>query len=66
MEFISFEHALHVCMTTPEGSEEQEAALSFCLQHAPPALVEKLNAHLRAGRAEKGCGCGHHHDGCGH
>lgn len=57
MEFESFEHALKVCMTAPEGGEEQETALLYCLEHAPADLREIIKDRYRAHKAE-GCGCG--------
>ncbi|MEW6594642.1 MAG: hypothetical protein AB1413_07215 [Thermodesulfobacteriota bacterium] len=66
MEFTSFEEALKVCMTAAPESEEQDAALEYCLHHAPPDLKEKLRAAFVRSAAEKhdGCGCGHDH--CDH
>ena len=63
MEFSSFEEALKVCMTAAPESEEQDAALEYCLHYAPPELKEKLrNAFVRSSaRHEGGCGCGHDH-----
>lgn len=64
MDFTSFEQALHVCMNAEPGSDEQEAALIYCLENAPPALKDKI-AHALAGFHQgknSGCGCGHSHD----
>lgn len=52
-------------MTAAPGSELQDAALEYCLHHAPPELKEKLRAAFTQFQAKKsGCGCGHDH--CGH
>ncbi|HIJ79173.1 MAG: hypothetical protein OEY01_09170 [Desulfobulbaceae bacterium] len=68
MQFESFEQALHVCMTAEQGTDEHEAALIYCLDHAPADLKEKIKeglADFHKGRQEKhdgGCGCGCNHD----
>ena len=68
MKFDSFEHALHICMTAEPGSEEQNAALVYCLEHAPADLKDKLKdglVNFHKEQKEKhgdGCGCGCHHD----
>ena len=59
MEFESFEHALEVCMTAEDGSPEQDAALLYCLEKAPPELREKLE-ELHEKKHGHGCGCGGH------
>ena len=67
MEFDSFEKALHVCMTAEPGSEEQDAALVYCLEHAPADLKDKIKEGLVNFHKAKmtqhggscGCGCGH-------
>lgn len=66
MEFTSFEEALKVCMTAEPGSEAQDAALTYCLHHAPPELKERLHGAFAQFQAKKqgGCGCGHDH--CDH
>jgi len=66
MEFDSFEQALHICMTAAPGSDEQEAALIYCLDNAPPELKDKIAeglANFHKGHADGcGCGCNHDHD----
>jgi len=68
MDFQSFEEALTVCINAEEESEEQEAALIYCLEHAPAGLKEKIKEQFLAAKAAKGnsCGHGHHNCGCGH
>jgi hypothetical protein len=64
MEFDSFEQALHTCMTAAPGSDEQEGALIYCLDNAPPELKDKIAealANFHKGHAD-GCGCGCNHD----
>jgi hypothetical protein len=66
MHFDSFEHALHICMTAEPDSDEQEAALVYCLENAPPEIKEKIavglaNVHKEPGHGG-GCGCGCNHD----
>ncbi len=60
MEFQSFDHALKVCMESEEGSPEQDAALLFCMETAPPELMELLKArYLQIKESHQtGCGCG--------
>ena len=68
MHFDSFEQALHICMTAPPGSDEQEAALVYCLENAPDELKDKIAGGLenfhQAQKPNTGCGCGckHGHD----
>ena len=68
MEFESFEQALKICMTAEQGSEEQDLALIYCLQHAPADLKEQIKngiANFQKGQNDKhgdGCGCGNKHD----
>ncbi|MGV1097920.1 hypothetical protein ACUUL3_00725 [Thiovibrio sp. JS02] len=68
MTFESFEEALHICMTAEPDSEEQDAALAYCLENAPEELKEKIKEGLASfHNAQKeahdeGCGCGCHHD----
>ena len=64
MNFDSFEQALHVCMTAAPGSDEQEAALIYCLDNAPPELKDKITDALENFHKKPGCGCGcnHGHD----
>lgn len=65
MEFTSFEQALQTCMTAEPESAEQDAALEYCLHHAPPELKERLRNAFARSRAKQGdCGCGHDH--CDH
>lgn len=60
MQFDSFEQALEICMKAEDGSAEQEAALVYCLQHAPDELKELIRKHHQQGHgAGGGCGCGH-------
>lgn len=62
MEFTSFEEALALCVTAADNSPEQEAALRYCLENAPPALQELLRERLAAPHGhEHGCGCGCKH-----
>lgn len=63
MEYPSFAKALEACLNAEEGSEEQEAALVYCLEHAPPELKEMLGERMAAAREKKAaehgdCGCG--------
>ena len=46
MEFESFEHALQICVTAEQGSDEQEIAMIHCLQHAPEDLKEQIKNGL--------------------
>jgi hypothetical protein len=62
MEFDSFEQALHICMTASPGSDEQEAALIYCLDNAPPELKDKITEGLASFHKPQGCGCGCNHD----
>lgn len=68
MNFDSFEQALHACMTAPPGSDEQEAALIYCLDNAPPELKDKIAEALADFHKKQshdhgcGCGCNHGHD----
>ncbi|OGR00592.1 MAG: hypothetical protein A2505_01500 [Deltaproteobacteria bacterium RIFOXYD12_FULL_55_16] len=68
MNFDSFEQALHICMTATPGSDEQEAALVYCLENAPPELKDKIVDGLadfhQGQKPGSGCGCGckHGHD----
>jgi len=58
MEFDSFEDALKVCMTAEENSQEQDAALEYCLVNAPPELKKKLKEYFEHRHAHShGCGC---------
>lgn len=65
MEFTSFEEALQICLESKEGSEEQDAALLYCLENAPPKLKEMLRARFESHQERKkhagDCGCGCHH-----
>ena len=64
MEFSSFEEAIHVCMTAPDGSPEQVAALAHCLKTAPPDLLAMLAQRMGVldehddHDHDHGCGCG--------
>ncbi len=62
MEFTSFEEALQICMQAENGSPKQQAALEYCLQHAPVDLRQMLAKRLDLRADEKnhehGCGCG--------
>lgn len=70
MHFDSFEQALHVCVTASPGSDEQEAALIYCLDNAPPGLKDKIAEGLAKFHGQGkpghdhgcGCGCNHGHD----
>ncbi len=57
MEFDSFEHAMGVCMTAEEGSAEQVEAMLFCLENAPPELLEIIQKRLQERHGHQ-CGCG--------
>jgi hypothetical protein len=65
MDFSSFEQALQVCMTSTDGSPEQDKAILYCLEFAPDAVKEKLRAIMRhqmpAHDHDGACGCGHEH-----
>jgi len=67
MEFTSFEEALHVCMTAEPESAEQDAALAYCLENAPPELKEKIMEGLakfhntQQDTQQTSCGCKHDH-----
>lgn len=62
MDFTSFEEALQICMQAENGSREQQAALEYCLQHAPvdlrQMLVKRLGLQADEKHHEHGCGCG--------
>lgn len=66
--FVSFEHALAVCMDPEAPSEDQDQALLYCLQFAPPELKAMLEQRIpnfkqaQADSHEHGCGCGCNHD----
>ncbi len=64
MNFTSFEQALQVCMTSQEGSPEQDEAMLYCLEFAPDDVKEKLQGIMRHELPKHGhdCGCGCHHD----
>ncbi len=68
MNFDSFAQALHICMTATPGSDEQEAALVYCLENAPPELKDKIAdglTNFHKGQKQSsgcGCGCNHGHD----
>ncbi|MFZ5774601.1 MAG: hypothetical protein ACOY3Z_03850 [Thermodesulfobacteriota bacterium] len=69
MEFDSFEQALHICMNAEADSELQDAALAYCLVHAPPELRARLEESLAAFHRHtkdsghgSGCGCGCDHE----
>ncbi len=68
MEFQSFEEALAVCVSAAEGSDEQQAALVYCLEHAPADLREKIKEQFLAAKTARAAGgCDHDdHCGCGH
>ncbi len=60
MTFDSFEQALKVCMTAEEGSAEQDAALIYCLENAPPELQAVMKEQYRKFHEHKhqcDCGC---------
>jgi hypothetical protein len=65
MEFASFEEALKICLESEDGSEEQDSALFYCIEHAPPKLKEMLRnefkAHLERKKHAEGCTCGCKH-----
>ena len=58
MEFESFEQALKVCLTAEKGSREQDAALVYCLENAPPEFKKMLeDRFLEFHKGKCGCGC---------
>ena len=65
MEFASFEEALKICLESADGSETQDEALLYCIEHAPEDLKEMLRAQFKAHLERKkhagdcGCGCKH-------
>jgi|GEM_PF-859928 len=63
MSYPSFEEALRVCLEAEPGSAEQDAALLFCLEHAPQDLKARLREAFLASRDGsrhgQGCGCSH-------
>jgi len=65
MEFTSFEEALKICLEAEDGSETQDEALVYCIEHAPPTLKEMLRVqfreHLERKKHNEGCGCGCKH-----
>jgi hypothetical protein len=58
MDFTSFEQALSICMTADDNSEEQIAAMLYCLKNAPPELMEMLQEQFGEGDENHHCGCG--------
>lgn len=62
MEFESFEQALKVCLEAENDSEEQEAAMCYCIEHAPPELKEQIKEQFLAAKKAhaSNCSCGHH------
>ena len=55
MEFESFEQALTVCLTAAAGSPEQDEALIYCLEKAPPdlrAMLQKQYDDMQGGKRE--------------
>ena len=65
MEFESFEQALTVCIEAEDGSEQQAAAMFYCIDNAPPHLKEEIKEQFLAAKNAKsscGCGCGHDHN----
>lgn len=66
MHFDSFAQALEVCLNATPESDEQEAALLYCLENAPEELKEKIAQALAGfhktgpGGHNQGCGCGCH------
>ncbi|MEJ2689494.1 MAG: hypothetical protein P8130_06005 [Deltaproteobacteria bacterium] len=65
MEFASFEEALKICLESEDGSVEQDTALLYCIENAPPQLKEMLKTQFQAYQERKkhseGCGCGCSH-----
>ncbi|NOX24538.1 MAG: hypothetical protein GXP59_00135 [Deltaproteobacteria bacterium] len=65
MDFSSFEQALQICMTSAEGSPEQDKAILYCLEFAPDEIKEKLRDIMRHQMPvhghDCGCGCKHGH-----
>lgn len=66
MTFTTFEEALEACLSSPDGSPEQDAALLYCMENAPADLKKKIGQeflHFKKQSHGKNCGCGdHHHD----
>ncbi|MCK5232083.1 MAG: hypothetical protein KAR13_17560 [Desulfobulbaceae bacterium] len=60
MKFESFEQALQVCLTSENGSAEQDAALVYCMEHAPLELKKMLEErYLQHHTHGPDCGCKH-------
>ena len=57
MEFESFEQALEICLNGEEQSPEQEAALRYCLENAPPELQAMFQERFKV-LHDHDCGCG--------
>ena len=65
MEFTSFEEALAVCINTKDGSTEQEEAMCYCIEHAPPAVKEEIKQQFLAAKEARALGgCNHNHSNC--
>lgn len=65
MEFASFEQALAVCINTEDGSNEQEEAMSYCIEHAPPEVKEEIKRQFAATKEARALGgCNHDHTNC--
>lgn len=65
MEFTSFEQALTTCMNAEDGSDEQEAAMCYCIEHAPAELREEIKRQFLAAREARALGgCNHENHNC--
>jgi len=58
MEFESIEQALETCLNAEEQSPDQEAALRYCLENAPPELQAMFQERFKVLHDhDGGCGC---------
>lgn len=60
MKFDSFEQAMQICLASEDGSPEQDDALIYCMENAPPDLKKLIMEHYLK-RHQKDCGCGCKH-----
>ncbi|MEJ2031918.1 MAG: hypothetical protein P8Y63_02520 [Deltaproteobacteria bacterium] len=65
MIFQSFEDALKICLTAENGSPEQDAALVYCMEHAPDDLKELLRQKFIEFHEGKQGNLHNHGEGCG-
>lgn len=65
MEFASFDQALAVCINAEDGTDEQEEAMHYCIEHAPPELREEIKRQFLAAKEARALGaCSHDHHSC--